>query len=149
MLTKICKSPLGEIILAAEYERAGLDGLEERETEADRSVLERAERWLSAFFAGERPTVDLPLAPRGTVFQRRVWDALRQIPYGETRSYGALAAALSSSPRAVGAAVGRNPLSLLIPCHRVLGSGGALTGYAGGLERKRALLALEQITDHT
>lgn len=88
--------------------------------------------------------VDVPLAPRGTAFQRRVWDALLAIPYGETRTYGELAAALGSSARAVGSAVGKNPVSVIIPCHRVLGAGGSLTGYAGGLDRKRALLALER-----
>ena len=83
------------------------------------------------------------MAPRGTAFQRRVWDALLAIPYGETRTYGELAAALRSSPRAVGSAVGKNPISVIIPCHRVLGADGSLTGYAGGLDRKRALLELE------
>ena len=108
-------------------------------------VLLAARCWLDAYFAGERPGVaDVPLAPRGTAFQRRVWDALLAIPYGETRTYGELAVALGSSARAVGSAVGKNPISVIVPCHRVLGAGGSLTGYAGGLERKRALLALER-----
>ena len=107
-------------------------------------MLAAARRWLDAYFAGERPDVaGLPLAPRGTAFQRRVWSALLAIPYGETRTYGELAAALGSSPRAVGSAVGKNPISVIVPCHRVLGADGSLTGYAGGLDRKRAILELE------
>ena len=82
--------------------------------------------------------------PRGTAFQRCVWGALLAIPYGETRTYGELAAELGSSPRAIGTAVGRNPISVIIPCHRILGAGGSLTGYAGGLDRKRVLLELER-----
>ena len=109
-------------------------------------VLRAARLWLDAYFAGERPDAGaLPLLPRGTDFQRAVWRELRTIPYGETRRYGEIAARLGSSARAVGSAVGRNPISLIIPCHRVLGAKGALTGYAGGLERKEALLALEGV----
>ena len=90
------------------------------------------------------PPWTFPWPPRGTVFQKRVWRALTEIPYGSTSSYGLLAETLGCrSARAVGAAVGRNPISILIPCHRVLGADGGLTGYAGGLERKQALLALE------
>ena len=103
-----------------------------------------ARDWLDAYFAGARPELcSLPLAPEGTAFQQRVWRALLEIPYGETESYGALAKRLHSAPRAGGAAVGRNPVSILIPCHRVLSADGALHGYAGGLERKRFLLTLE------
>ena len=100
---------------------------------------------LEDYFAGRRRTFDLPLAPVGTPFQRRVWEALREIPYGETVSYGVLAARLGQpgAGRAVGLANGQNPISIVIPCHRVIGAGGALTGYGGGLERKRWLLALE------
>jgi len=97
------------------------------------------------FMAGTRTRFDLPLAPSGTAWQRAVWDALLAIPFGETATYGAIAQRLGrpSASRAVGAAVGRNPIGLVIPCHRVVGASGALTGYAGGLERKRWLLALE------
>ena len=155
------EDPLGKMLLAAyetrlvvarlygqrEFSR-GLEGAEksaETGEPADSPVLLVARCWLDAYFAGERPgVVDVPLAPRGTAFQRRVWDALLAIPYGETRTYGELAAALGSSARAVGSAVGKNPVSVIIPCHRVLGAGGSLTGYAGGLDRKRALLALER-----
>ena len=105
--------------------------------------LRAAARWLEAYFAGRRPEITVPLAPAGTPFQQAVWQALTEIPYGETVSYGALAARLSSAPRAVGGAVGRNPISILIPCHRVVGADGRLTGYAGGLAAKEALLRLE------
>ena len=151
------ESPLGKMLLAADdgglmgawfygqrYFARGLEGAE-KDVEAETPVLAAARRWLDAYFAGERPGVaDLPLAPRGTAFQRRVWGALLAIPYGETRTYGELAAELGSSPRAIGTAVGRNPISVIIPCHRVVGAGGSLTGYAGGLDRKQALLELEQ-----
>lgn len=109
-------------------------------------VLDEACRQLSAWFAGERRAFDLPLGPEGTPFQRAVWRALRDIPYGETRSYGQIAAAIGrpAAVRAVGAANGQNPLALIVPCHRVIGASGALTGYAGGLERKRWLLGHER-----
>lgn len=155
------EGPLGKMLLVADdtglvgawfygqrYFARGLEGAEksaETGEPADSPVLLAARCWLDAYFAGERPgVVDVPLAPRGTAFQRRVWDALLAIPYGETRTYGELAAALGSSARAVGSAVGKNPVSVIIPCHRVLGAGGSLTGYAGGLDRKRALLAFER-----
>jgi methylated-DNA-[protein]-cysteine S-methyltransferase len=101
-----------------------------------------ATRQLREYFAGERTVFDLPLAPRGTEFQRRVWMALREIPAGETRSYGQIAARLGqpTASRAVGAANGQNPLAVVVPCHRVVGANGTLTGYAGGLDRKAWLL---------
>jgi methylated-DNA-[protein]-cysteine S-methyltransferase len=107
--------------------------------------LAEAEAQLSAYFAGELERFDLPLSPRGTEFQRRVWDAVAAIPYGTTTTYSRLAAAIGSprAVRAVGAANGRNPLPIVVPCHRVIGASGALTGYGGGLDVKRALLALE------
>jgi methylated-DNA-[protein]-cysteine S-methyltransferase len=100
---------------------------------------------LDEYFAGSRSVFELQLGPRGTDFQRRVWDELTRIPAGETISYGELAARVGrpNAARAVGAAVGRNPISIIVPCHRVVGSNGALTGYAGGVERKAHLLALE------
>ncbi len=109
-------------------------------------LLAEAMAQLAAYFAGERRDFDLPLAPAGTAFQRRVWEALRAIPYGGTTSYGELAAAVGhpSSARAVGAANGANPLAIVVPCHRVVGADGTLTGYAGGLEAKRRLLDLER-----
>ena len=155
------ESPLGKMLLAADgdgltgawfygqrYFARGLEGAEKNAgagVPADSPVLLAARCWLDAYFAGERPGVaDVPLAPRGTAFQRRGWDALLAIPYGETLTYGELAAELGSSPRAVGAAVGKNPVSVIVPCHRVLGADGSLTGYAGGLQRKRALLEFER-----
>ena len=109
----------------------------------DEAAFTAAVDQLRGYFAGERTTFDLPLAGVGTAFQRRVWAALRDIPYGETISYGELARRVGGSPRAVGTANGRNPLSIVVPCHRVVATGGALTGYAGGLDAKRALLAHE------
>jgi methylated-DNA-[protein]-cysteine S-methyltransferase len=100
---------------------------------------------LEAYFAGERHEFDLVLAPTGTPFQLSVWQGLLEIPYGETRSYGQLATRLGSpgASRAVGLANGRNPVSIIVPCHRVIGADGTLTGYAGGMDRKRLLLDLE------
>jgi methylated-DNA-[protein]-cysteine S-methyltransferase len=111
-------------------------------------ILQRSENALRRYFAGESVVFDLPLdLDSGTAFQQAVWRALLQIPRGATTSYGALSARLGqpSAVRAVGGAVGRNPLSIIVPCHRVLGANGSLTGYAGGLERKVALLQLEGI----
>ncbi|MCB1960031.1 MAG: methylated-DNA--[protein]-cysteine S-methyltransferase [Rhodocyclaceae bacterium] len=110
-------------------------------------LCEDAARQIRAYLAGTRRAFDLPLSPRGTPFQQSVWAALQGLPYGVTTHYGALAASLGrpTAARAVGAAVGKNPLWLIIPCHRVIGCDGALTGYAGGLPLKRALLALEGV----
>jgi methylated-DNA-[protein]-cysteine S-methyltransferase len=111
---------------------------------ADPLLLDAAEQ-LSAYFAGELRELDLPLAPAGTAWQRRVWDAVSAIPYASTASYSEIAAIVCTPAacRAVGAANGRNPLPVIVPCHRVIGAAGALTGYGGGLDRKRALLDLE------
>ncbi|OFE15898.1 cysteine methyltransferase [Humibacillus sp. DSM 29435] len=105
-----------------------------------------AARQLEEYFAGERTTFDLPLTPRGNDFQQRVWARLLEIPYAETRSYGELARGLGGAglAQAVGSANGRNPIAVVIPCHRVIGADGSLVGYAGGLGRKRFLLALEE-----
>lgn len=115
-------------------------------------VFGQTEQWLRLYFSGQEPDFLPPLAPRGTDFQRAVWAQLLEIPYGKTVSYGEIARRLAErggpsrvSARAVGGAVGRNPISILIPCHRVIGADGSLTGYDGGLERKRQLLALEGI----
>ena len=106
--------------------------------------LKKARAWLDDYFAGGRPDpARLPLAPEGSEFRRRVWQALARIPYGETTTYGALAETVGGSARAVGGAVGHNPISIIIPCHRVIGADGSLTGYAGGIEKKTRLLALE------
>jgi methylated-DNA-[protein]-cysteine S-methyltransferase len=112
---------------------------------ADDPVLADAARQLADYFSGRRQQFDLPLDLHGTPFQRGVWQALLRIETGQTQSYGDIARALGShkAVRAVGSAVGKNPLSVIVPCHRVMGSDGSLTGYAGGLDRKRALLSLE------
>ena len=111
----------------------------------DTPPLAEARRQLEAYFVGELHEFDLPLAPRGTGFQLRVWEELRAIPYGETISYGELARRMGDpgAARAVGLANGRNPLPVIVPCHRVIGADGSLTGFGGGLDRKRALLELE------
>ena len=108
--------------------------------------LGEAKRQLREYFGGERRDFDLPLSPAGTAFQRRVWDELRRIPYGETVSYGELARRIGrpTASRAVGAANGRNPLAIVVPCHRVIGTDGTLTGYGGGLPVKETLLAHER-----
>jgi methylated-DNA-[protein]-cysteine S-methyltransferase len=108
--------------------------------------FEEVDRQLGEYLAGQRETFDLRLEPHGTPFQRRVWELIAQVPYGQTTSYGELARRLGgdATPQEAGAAVGSNPLSILIPCHRVIGSTGKLTGYAGGLARKRFLLDLER-----
>jgi len=111
---------------------------------SDEVLLETA-RQLGAYFAGERESFDIPLKPAGTPFQLRVWSALRDIPFGETRTYGQLASAIGdpSAMRAVGAANGRNTIAIVVPCHRVIGADGSLTGFGGGIERKKFLLRLE------
>jgi methylated-DNA-[protein]-cysteine S-methyltransferase len=114
--------------------------------EADDDAFPDAVEQLDAYFAGDRTDFDLELALVGTQFQRRVWAALQTIPYGETRSYGEIAQQIGSPGafRAVGLANGHNPIGIIVPCHRVIGSNGSLTGYGGGLDRKRALLELEK-----
>lgn len=153
-------SPLGELLLTAE--EAGLTSVwfeehrhgPERTAEWRRAaqaggpaarVLAEARRQLAAYFAGELTAFDLPLAARGTPFQERVWAALRDIPFGRTISYAELARRIGDprATRAVGLANGRNPLSIVVPCHRVIGADGSLTGYGGGLARKRWLLGHE------
>ncbi len=117
-----------------------------------REILRLTQRWLRVYFEAGNPDFTPPLAPRGTPFRLAVWRELMAVPYGETRSYAEVAKALgqhspflNASPRAVGGAVGHNPISLIIPCHRIIAAGGGLTGYAGGLSRKRALLDMERL----
>ena len=109
-------------------------------------MLHQVKQQLEQYFAGERQQFDLPLDFQGTAFQQQVWQALLEIPYGETRSYKQIAFQLGNEKavRAVGAANGKNPISIIAPCHRVIGSGGALVGFAGGLDKKQILLSLEQ-----
>jgi len=132
---------LVNIEFAGQYDAT--DAVENSDT-----VLAVCAAQLTAYFAGKRRHFDLPLAPRGTPFQLSVWSALAKIPYGELRSYRDIARSIGNSAavRAVGAANGRNPLPIVVPCHRVIGSNGALTGFAGGLEVKRFLLDLEGAT---
>ena len=158
---EIVPSPVGALLVAAED--AGLTavcfaphtgrhgpGTDWRPVEhsagsAAASVLAAARAQLDAYFAGERATFDLPLAPRGTPFQQRVWSALREIAFGETISYLELARRIGDvrAVRAVGGANGRNPIPVIVPCHRVIGADGSLTGFGGWIERKRWLLAHE------
>ena len=123
------------------------DGRPKGNRDDDHPLLVEACRQLTAYFERDLKEFDLPLAPVGSDFQQRVWEQLRGIGYGETASYGDIAARLGKSnaaSRAVGLANGRNPIPIVIPCHRVIGANGTLTGYAGGLERKQSLLTLEQ-----
>ena len=150
-------SPLGEIILASDgaaltglwfvdqkYACAGLGDAEDNDS---LPIFRHSVEWLDAYFKGEKLPDMPPLSPGGTEFQRKVWEELEKVPCGQLKSYGEIAAAIGcKSARAVGAAVGRNPISIFIPCHRVLGRSGRLTGYAGGLERKNYLLELEHKT---
>ncbi|MDR2857128.1 MAG: methylated-DNA--[protein]-cysteine S-methyltransferase [Novosphingobium sp.] len=152
---RIIPSPVGALTLVASDkglvavlwendapDRVRLGALTESE---GHPVLAETGRQLGEYFAGKRRAFDLPLDFHGTAFQKRVWQQLLTIPFGETRSYGEIARALGQpgASRAVGAANGRNPISIVAPCHRVIGSSGALTGFAGGLEAKQRLLALE------
>lgn len=111
----------------------------------DSAWLDEAQEQICAYFAGERRSFDFPLSVQGTRFEQEVWQQLRQIPYGETRTYAQIAAQIGRprAARAVGAACGRNPLLIVVPCHRIVGGAGRLTGFAAGLEAKRTLLALE------
>ena len=153
-------TPLGAATAAAEgealtgfwfigqkYYPASAAGWEEN---PDLPVFTALRSWLARYFAGENPPVDFQLKPKGTDFQKKVWEILLRIPHGEVTTYGKIAVRLTGRPgaagmsaQAVGGAVGHNPISLVIPCHRVVGATGSLTGYAGGLEKKEALLRLE------
>lgn len=154
-------SPIGSLTLVADDETGALRALymvDHRHAPAPETFGERLDgadadavfaavtRQLGDYFAGARETFDLPLAPVGTAFQLAVWQQLRAIPYGETRTYGEIAVGLGNprAVRAVGLANGRNPLSIVVPCHRVIGANGALTGFGGGIERKEFLLGLEK-----
>ncbi|MEO6022182.1 MAG: methylated-DNA--[protein]-cysteine S-methyltransferase [Burkholderiales bacterium] len=148
-------SPLGQILLVAnDVALTGLHFVGEKyypviaadwQQRSDARMIAQTRAQLDEYFAGKRKHFDLALDPAGTPFQRDVWQALRMIPYGVTTNYGALAQRLGKprASRAVGAANGRNPISIVIPCHRVIGANGDLTGYAGGMARKESLLRLE------
>lgn len=157
-------SPLGELTLASDGQ--ALTGLwmsgqkyfaatlHAGATEQSLPLFGQVRQWLDAYFAGRNPAIDFPLSPEGSAFRQAVWSQLLAIPYGATITYGEIANRLSAlqgagavvSARAVGGAVGHNPVSIIIPCHRVVGANGSLTGYAGGIERKIALLQLEGVS---
>lgn len=150
----VMETPMGELYLVAD--EAGLcqldfstEGVPHLEWQHAPQRLAEARAQMTAYFKGELQQFDLPLAPRGTEFQRRVWRELCAIPFAETISYGELARRIGrpSASRAVGAANGQNPIAIIIPCHRVIGANGKLTGYAGGLDRKAFLLAHERHHD--
>lgn len=154
-------SPLGEVRLRSDGE--SLTGLwfvgqvndakdiSDIEMKNDLPIFGQVESWLESYFSGKQTSITIPLQPKGTSFQQRVWQILQEISYGETMTYGEIAQRIAQekgvetfSAQAVGQAVGKNPISILIPCHRVLGKNGALTGYAGGVHRKEQLLQLER-----
>ena len=154
-------SPLGEVRLRSDGE--SLIGLwfvgqvndakeiSNLEIKKDLPIFRQVESWLESYFSGKQTSITIPLQPKGTSFQQRVWQILQEIPYGETMTYGEIAQRIAKekgvatySAQAVGQAVGKNPISILIPCHRVLGKNGALTGYAGGVHRKEQLLKIER-----
>ena len=154
-------SPLGTILLAAddtgltglwfEGQKYFAQGLGKETEEKEFSVFQATRRWLDVYFSGQAPDFQVPLHFQGTAFQKEVWEILLSIPYGETTTYGAIAKQLAAkrglphlSAQAVGSAVGHNKISIIVPCHRVIGADGSLTGYAGGIWRKEKLLALEQ-----
>lgn len=160
----IYKSPVGMVTLASDGE--ALVGLwlenqkyfaqsveEEMVEKPELPVFTLAGRWLDRYFAGEKPEIaELSLAPKGSLFRQEVWKLLCEIPYGEVTTYGAIAKKMAEklgrtdmSAQAVGGAVGHNPISIIIPCHRVVGTGGSLTGYAGGIEKKVQLLTMEGV----
>lgn len=155
-------SPIGKLVLASdgdsitglwmEGQRYFGSTLEEGAEERKLPVHEQAFTWLDHYFKGENPVIDFNLAPKGTEFRQKVWQKLREIPYGEVTTYGQIAHKLAHeagkdamSARAVGGAVGKNPISIIIPCHRVVGSDGSLTGFAGGIAKKIHLLELEEV----
>ena len=147
-------SPVGSLLLTCRDE--GLTGiwfdreLPDHCRQENHPILHQTQLWLDGYFSGEKPSMEIPLAPDGTEFQKQVWKRLLTIPYGETKTYGGIAREVASmmgkekmSAQAVGQAVGRNPISILIPCHRCVGARGRLTGYAGGMDRKIWLLRHE------
>ena len=154
-------SPLGEIRLRSDGKSlTGLwfvgqvnDAKEHSDIEIkdDLPIFEQVETWLESYFSGKPTPITFPLKPKGTLFQEEVWKILQEIPYGETMTYGEIAQRIAKekgvatySAQAVGQAVGKNPISIFVPCHRVLGKNGALTGYAGGVHRKEQLLRIER-----
>ena len=151
MHQRIIDSPIGKLLISAQdgfLVQLRMAGQGENVMDAHDPVLDAAQSQIAQYFAGERKTFDLPLALRGTAFEQAVWHALLEIAYGDVQSYSALARRLDkpAAARAVGGACARNPLLIVVPCHRVIASSGRLTGFAGGMEAKRALLTLEGCT---
>ena len=161
MFERIIQTPLGEVRLRSDGK--SLTGLwfvgqvndakdnSDIEIKDDLPIFGQVETWLESYFSGEQTPITILLQPKGTIFQEEVWKILQEIPYGETMTYGEIAQRIAKekgivtySAQAVGQAVGKNPISILIPCHRVLGKNGTLTGYAGGVYRKEKLLQLER-----
>lgn len=153
------QSPLGQILIASDEQGlVGLwftnaknygDTLTQNRQQGDNSVLQKTKKWLDQYFSGQVPSFTPKLHLQGTPFQKSVWQALLQIPYGQTRTYQEIALQVNQDSRhlpirAVGSAVGQNHIALIVPCHRVIGKNGSLTGYAAGLEKKKALLELER-----
>lgn len=152
-------SPLGGMTLVSDGtalvglyfdgQKYAAEGLDATHTQKNLPIFKEVRRWLDVYFSGRKPDFTPPIAPAGTAFQQSVWEILRTIPYGQTVTYGAIARRIEQntgcrmSAQAVGGAVGRNPISILIPCHRVIGADGSLTGYAGGLDKKESLLRWE------
>lgn len=142
---QLVASDLGLVAIMWEKDRPGRVRLDDLQENTSHPILVRTEQELTQYFAGKRNSFSVPLDLRGTPFQKQVWEALLGIPFGETRTYGQLAVQLGNpkSTRAVGAANGRNPIAVIVPCHRVVGFSGKLTGFAGGLDAKAHLLSLE------
>ena len=161
MFERFIQTPLGEVRLRSDGESLiGLwfvgqvnDAKDVRDIEIknDLPIFRQVESWLEGYFSGNKTPIMIPLQPKGTIFQERVWQILQEIPYGEMMTYGEIAQIIAKekgvatfSAQAVGQAVGKNPISILVPCHRVVGKNGALTGYAGGIHRKEQLINLER-----
>ena len=157
------RSPIGDILLAAD--EIGLTGLwfegqkyfalylDKEHEEREIPIFDKVKQWLAIYFSGKEPDFTVPLHFTGTDFQKEVWEILCTIPYGQTMTYGEIAKRIAAkkglprmSAQAVGGAVGHNEISILVPCHRVVGTGGSLTGYAGGVDKKKALLELEGVS---
>lgn len=155
LLYTTCPSPIGMLLILSdgqaltglrlETQRLPAVPMERRD---ELALFDQVRSWLEGYFQGRKPVITFPLSPAGTAFQQQVWEILQRIPYGQTTTYGAIARAISPtmSAQAVGGAVGRNPIAVIIPCHRCIGANGQLTGYAGGLEIKQWLLRHEEET---
>jgi methylated-DNA-[protein]-cysteine S-methyltransferase len=157
LVSKVIDSPIGKLTLVANNEslvtlvfstgKMSKSRLAEAAEPGDNAVLRKTEKQLREYFAGKRESFDLPLSPTGTSFQQKVWKALSKIPFGVTKNYGEIAKLVGApkASRAVGAANGRNPIPIIVPCHRVIGANGALTGFGGGVPTKKFLLELEDV----